>query len=682
MGRILFGQKVDKWKNDIFPCDVFDKFQKDVPYEILEFIKQPFYEKKAEIIENCDPIMQNKSHNICMVELDITKPIDLEKNKNTYIKLYKIPNHIDLKDVFYKFQSKELCAIYYKDSKENTVDLNKVNSDSEEVFCYLSLSKQLNIKEEKLVREKEEVYLQNNGKFELVNKKDWEFSFYKIPEFIKWKMSGYEPVEDNHITILTAENRNVEIDFYVKDYNYFSQAPNLILSQAVGYFSDFKFLRLKSAELILENIWKLKYSLEIKSEYKENQNKRYKSSFFQKFESKIQPFSQIISGDPVHFKFYVIPAVKVEAFEKFDSINDSKANTIIASDDSGQRWLSSFLSLSNQIEVRYTFNINFLSSFISEILYKISILMKDFSFKKQEEHKVLDYFKINKSQYSSGSMIKDQLFFTSYCNPKKTIDDNYIFQNSHCVCSDNFTQEQRDGKVYITNVCSNKIDVYLNSKTLKHSNDSESENPSFYFFYAYNLELGNVFLNNKYYEESTIKDIRVDSRDLTLESIHKPAFFEERKNLIGNVFHIFFNLKPTFKGCISDPDSSFKECKIHYILDEIKGTSTNQKLESFSKGQKDFSKERALQAKFVLPCKKGDEEFCSCSQPTFFSQSFGLKTMKGIEIKCLFPKDQSGSFTVHLKTESPYIYFLNKNIGIMDDAEKYKRTPDKELYIP
>ncbi|MCY4321516.1 MAG: hypothetical protein OXC37_03810, partial [Bdellovibrionaceae bacterium] len=121
----------------------------------------------------------------------------------------------------------------------------------------------------------------------------------------------------------------------------------------------------------------------------------------------------------------------------------------------------------------------------------------------------------------------------------------------------------------------------------------------------------------------------------------------------GFNLHIFFNLQPVI-NCFSESDNFTQTCKIRYNLDEY---SSDEEILSLNEDKYFFSEE-GLQADMTCL----DIADCSCSQPYFVFEKDLFGEVGFIEVKCSMSKGQSGFIQVGLKTKSPYIYFLNKDL--------------------
>ena len=206
----------------------------------------------------------------------------------------------------------------------------------------------------------------------------------------------------------------------------------------------------------------------------------------------------------------------------------------------------------------------------------------------------------------------------------------------------------------------------MDFESLKDSNGKviSSYWPYNYFIYTDQK----LLLKNTFYEKSQTKGIPINLKPAPLTLQYKSPV---ELSYIGNRIHIFFNLKPSLQ-CISESESSDKICKVSYLLNEFAQHYSDLK-------NKNFFSEYGVQA--YLSCSDGialnsDQETgeCPCSEKPVFSQ-------KGMELECVFQKDQKGSLSIHLETNNPYIYFLNTDVKHDKELQSYKKTPVKVLEI-
>ncbi len=651
----------EEWTHKEFDeFKIQDKFQKFVPYRLLDFIKQPiYYPARAKTgPEDCDlkeTVSKNQSE-WCLGQLNIkTNPV-IDFNEPVYIKHYKIPAEMAFNDLFYKIESPLLCETYHSISLAFAAGRESWDSAAH-IPCYLPMNKAYNAREE--IKESEDIYLLSaKGELKLIDKTKWEFDFYKIPQSIKMQLGGHQPVTDNVLRLSLAASAGNDIQIYLKDYNRLKQAPLLIPAQKSHeriFWTSFPInaqWRAGQPERIDKDKWKLNYSVDLDDE-KSHSDKDYG---FNRFNISLQPVSQMMAGAPVFFQFFTLPQVTGQYLELFDPAKDVKISTN-AESPLEEKWLS--FSVFSKIKARYILPSGFLSNIYQAIPFNEAPFYKDSDVSGQ---KALDHLIIKDLLPLSQPICKEA---RGQISAEKRMMD--VFYQGDCQCS-KWTESGSggDGPVYLESLCSYQAEWKAKFGSLK---DSEGELISSYWPYDYYLSgYQEISLSNKAHKDSLISALPVRLQREPFAPQYNPPV---KTPYIGNRIHIFFNLKPSLQ-CVSESDSSDKKCKISYLLKEFSQYYSDLDNTSF------FSEDGALAQ---ISCSKGlavhsDEgaNVCPCDKKPVFSP-------QGIEWECVFQRDQKGSLFVHLSTNSPYIYFVNVDAGKDEILHNYKKTPVEALEI-
>ena len=663
-----------KTKGDFDDFKIYDQYQNPVSDDLLDFIKQPVYRIAQDASYKCDKSMTvfvGKNDKRCLIQLDVQKPVDFYEN--IYIKHYQIPDKVDPKNLFYKIKSRHLCEVYHYISFAHLIKKEKWQAGD---TCYLSAEK-YGIRNE--VKEKEDIYiLKEADKLEFVDKTLWKFSFDKIKKSIQWQMGGYQPIQDNVIKIhlvrsMIKEEFEVDVNdiqIYVKDYNFFIDPPVLTPVQRgpgdlLYWFKDLsagthwklgKIIRIKRGE------WQLNYKIKV-NDLKDGSKR---NPGFRLFDVELFPASldnhMVTQGKEVHFRTIVLPFIKVKYFENFDQKKNVQFSMNVKHEKGLKKWLSSTFSLSGAITTQYLFPARFLNH-IQELTSFDKIPF--FNFK--SDRKILNYLNFFGPQPQSSE---------HYCSDQKTETRQiavFALKENYCDCSGwmehkKQVEDENQEKTYIENVCSYKMELQLDSENLR---DSSGKMISSYLQYDFFLTDTALSLNNRFYEDSTLRDIPFSIRTEPLASRYPPP---TKISDIRSRFHIFSNLRPKLK-CISEAGLSDKKCKIIYPFNI---DFYNDQLVT---GKNLFPEDEELWAQLLCldeshaqggNSPSGD---CSCDKKPVFSN-------KGMEFQCVFKNDQRGFLSVQLKTESPYIYFLNTDATHNEEPQSYKRTPAVVLRIP
>ena len=649
-GRAVYNKNPSKTGNGN-ALEIYDKHGESIPYILLGFVKQPFYYKdKEKTGRGCylgmeDIVRENKA--VCLTEVG-EKPITFKQD--IYVKHYKIPDTVELEDLFYKVESQRLCN-HYANNKMGKI----------EVPCYLPLNGDHHSINRGHVRVKknEDIYLLTNNQLELVDKSNWEGYFHRIPEFIKWQMGGYRPFNQGKpLEIVLTEGVVFKFDVYVKDYNYLG-APELVnyqeendkllwMSKDIDIHWSFS-----SAESLKGNKWKLSYILNV--EPLNNKNKNVYP--FNHFKINLQPVSKLIAGTPVSFAFDILPSVKKNLLEYFDPETDVKLSKTVENNNGIKQWISSGMAFSSQIKIQYVLPGDFIQKLIDHVLPDEKTLFWDYYHDYKEKEEVLKYLKIEEAKPRSNYNCSDQS------------------SNNYCKCSpfEKIQGDNQNNSIYIESTCSYRFSLQTDHKQLRTLIEKDK---SAYFFYDSKVAISrpNISLINTFFDHNTKEDIvmnivegevivRREEKEQTdfSSGIDGNDFYE------GKRIHIFFNLKPEpYIKCFSQHTSSNnrkKICTIHYPLTALNGNSLIKNNASLL----DLKNEKNLGIEVHLPFCEKLAENCSCEQIIF--------SANGMNIQCLFEESSTVSPSVYLKTDNPYVYFLNTDANY-DGKESYKRTPE------
>ena len=654
---------------------IYDQDKNLVSDEILNFIKQPLYHIAGDVNHQCDEDMTvsiDKDGKRCLISLDIKNSVDF--NEDIYIKQYQIPGKVDSEHLFYKMESQHLCEIYHYISFAH---LFKKEKWKKRDSCYLS-AKRYGIRNK--VKEKEDIYLLKKvDTLELVDKSGWKFNFYKIKKSIQWQMGGHRPIlDDENIRIHLVRNDKKKgekkgelqddpdavvkdvnkIKFYVKDYNYFDEPPMLAPVQKED--ADFLYWYKHSsidmhwefggAKEIQKGEWELSYKVTVnglKGEDKKDFN-------FQMARIKLFPSSLInhiaTRGKEVNVNMTVLPLIVAQHFEHFDPKKDIIFSMDVKYEDGLKKWLSSTFSLSGAIRTRYTFPSGFLIH-----IQKLASFYEIPFFHFKSTKKISDYLKFGKLRPRSNYTCSKQ-----GTKPRQV--SILTLKDHRCNCSEWIGYEWGN---YVENTCAYKITLQLNPDKLK---DSSGQLIPFYWYYDFFLKSEPISLTNQFYKNSSIKDVPMSIKT-------EPFVFQNNTPTkisdIRTRFHIFSNLQPTL-NCESESNPSDKKCKIIYSFNV---DWHNDYYNSFLANKDFFSKEIGVWPQLLcseesntkgsyLPA--GD---CPCDKKPVFSNN-------GIEFNCVFKNDQKRrSISAQLKTNNPYIYFLNTDVQHNEKPQSYKRTP-------
>ena len=641
-----------------FPVDdLYDEKSQLIPYHLLFFIKQPLYYprhiKRSQEICELGSVYQGKD-SFCLSEINSETKVLFDSN--IYIKLYSIPETLNLDNIFYKVEKKNMCGNY-----KNTISPPLEDEEETKTPCYFPISMissvikaypQINREIYKYLSLK---YFQENGNtlykklkdgtFQSLDVSGWDFHFYKVPDFIKWQLSGYSSIEEENppnIILTTSERRQNVFKVYVKDYNFFRTPPALVFHKKTGdsFLWPFPYLKkwlVREATKLDPITWQLNYLLDI-----DLSEEGIERDSFQYFQFHFLVDSKYgVSSEPFTVKFSALPSLRVKYNEIFDSQKDVSLSGLTENKAGMKTWLSSKLSLKKKIKISILLPPSFLGDLKKFIFPKTLSLSSYF----HPDKKILDYIHI--------------LETLPKCEKEKQ-DLQDLYEGKYCVDCSDFIEKtgERDGggiePSYIESVCSYKLNIYADQKTLKTSGH--------YFHYDYEVpSLANIRLDNTFYEANDTSDIPLGIQPEFFEPFYRR--FTKKRVRNGNRIDVFFNLRPSVS-----PHSLSEETKEYLISYSVQPAHYNFTFhEMIPKEQKG----KILQVHVSCADKIAPDynPLCSCENPTFQANN--------LNVVCSFPKNQK-DFSIYLYTEDPYIYFLNT---VPAGIENHKRTSIEKFNI-
>ena len=652
--------------------DLYDERGQPIPYPLLFFIKQPLYYPidKERFNENCDlgPVSEeDKSFCLSKIDSKANRPFDT----NIYIRQYQIPETLNIENLFYKIEEKNLCGTYGRMINPY------INEEEPEVPCYLSLSLFSAVNQDYIREDKKGIYnyldqnrlaeegdiyqLLKDGSFQLVDVSQWELKFYKVPNFIKWQISGHQAVENNLLNIILAHGYSFDdLKVYVKDYNFLEESPSLVVHKKLedSLFWPFPYLKkwiVKSAEKLGETAWRLNYDLDIDVSRDSDEEES-----FQYFQAHFRVDSKEgISSAPFSLSFSILPPVEVSYVDMFDPERDVQLSETVTATKGVKEWKSSILSLSHQVKAHILFPLDFLSEVKSFIFPKTLSLRSYFHLGKTS----LDYIDIFPKHVNSCTDLEKEK------GPRD------LSKGSYCrECSDFIEKSKANGQVYFEKICSYELNILANQENLKK--------PIQYFPYDYKApSIRDIKLDNTFYEKNETSDIPIK----IIPEHFKPLYQKSKEQRVsnGNRIDVFFNLQPSL-GFLSRSEE-MKQYRVSYPVYAKDGKPLVDPTDPFDENafmKVTFEKGETGRMQAYISCRNETNKpasvsassmeytpACFCEDPVFSANS--------LDIDCQFPLDQR-DFSVYLQTEDPYIYFLNTDPLYSGD---YKRTPVKTFLL-
>ncbi|MCY4321734.1 MAG: hypothetical protein OXC37_04965, partial [Bdellovibrionaceae bacterium] len=416
-----FGMVFDKFK-------LTNKINKEIPVHLIPFVRQSYYKAiptKEGKCKNNQISKQNDSLCFSPIE-DLSSVAFTDK---IYIKHYKTPPNIDRADLYYKVDSSVLCGIYYDTLGSDFIIHNKkwVEKDSKK-SCYLSLNKlYLYVQSQKrrfFIDEKTDIYaIKKSGNSSDVielDKSQWEVSFYRLPEYVKWQLAGHQPILDNTIPFyLLRQNisnlSNIKYDrdkksqpiaFFIKDINY-TGSPFLEVIESEDdippWQIPFKFISVPKGYVNNTN-WKIAYNIQL-----ENSLLEKNSGNFEEYSLKFQPVSSNVGevGKPVKINFFVLPFIQLKYNEIFDPLNSLKLKNSLISTNNFVEWRETTLSIKTQIRQDYIFPPKFKENLLKILPWPKSI------------NNLEDILNIDFKPVSNYGCDSDSFFKESFCECSK-----------------------------------------------------------------------------------------------------------------------------------------------------------------------------------------------------------------------------------------------------------------------
>lgn len=651
--------------------DLFGKNGGQIPYPLLTFLKQPLYYMGSakQSGKVCELGSVGETYGtFCLLLVQPQQRLGFDKK--IYVKRYHIPKAVDVKNLFYKVENKNLCGSY-----RETIKPGSSHDEDMETPCYFPFSMISSVDQEYFKKNSIYKYLvQNhleekgyalyerlkNGTFQPVDTSQWEFKFHKVPDFMKWQISGYRPIEDHSLkVILTAGDYAPNyLKVYVKDYNLFEEAPRLVLFQELhdALFWPFPYLKRwnkHNEQKLARSTWLLQYDTDISFPPVNEEDIPHS------FKANFQVETKGVSSDPFSLVFSTLPSLTMSYIEEFHPGTDVKFSRTVETRGHEKKWISSQLSLEHFVKVQLFFPKDFLSRI------KIFVFPKVFNLKSyfQPGKTYLDYVDISQTVTSCG--VRDL---------EKPQD---LFEGSYCAKCSDFTENLDGDQIYLESICSYNLHISADQTTLGKSIQ--------YFPYKYKVPIGaQVKLDNTFYEETQADDIpmKVIAEDfLPLYPRFEKPQIKEKNIIVGNVIDVFFNLQPQIK-----PLSHSTEVK-RYVISypayaedeqvhshEHMPTSLPVTFENWSAAglQPHIScRNKTSKGKRVRTYSSSPEaaSICSCKEPVFSKNS--------LDIVCQFSKDQR-DVSVYLQARDPYIFFFNPDPYYEGG---YRRTPEVRFSI-
>ena len=650
---------------------LFDKKSQSIPYYLSRYMQRPYYE----LIDNtakAECAGLNDDESLCWTVLKDRRNVSLDKD--IYIREYLIPRTVDLKKLYYKVESFDVCGVYNSaDSFTNIKDpiFKKAFEESNGELCYLSLAQtagSLNYS----VSENSSIYeLKNNDELKLINLFEWQSSFKKIQDHLKWQLSGYYPVESIEMLYVNLKHGS-PIYFEIEDINHFSSVPEIYfensLSQTVNSLKPFD-IRLNLIKSIDFSLFKLSFMF-----FVPDQNS-YKSYKF-----KVRPVNGLVKGDSIPIQISVFPSIVREIEYVFDSKKDVETSKNF---NQNGEWLQTSLSINRDINIRYVFSTDFyenLDSYNSE----------------------LELDTLKRYVETSNHLVKP---VSSVCS-----NAGYPFlKKSDCVCAEKkFYMNEEDGNIFLETTCNYTAVLNFNSSYI----NSQAEDVSGYFQYNYGFfdDKNRVFnffdvkeknkisqttllVTDKYYVRD---ETQLSSKQSESKESYRTEMMRDSNNS-ENALHVFFNLKPKWV-CETSSENKKRNCKFVYKLKENFPRNISHELLSDIGLQVqtacfDINDQNNYTSKNQYNCECSELNFRRNSE-NYGSSGVNVEMIEGpglirntyssknhekssyqLEFDCVFDVDRKSALEFFLKTQNPSIYFLHKG------EEGFKQTPLEKAYI-
>lgn len=656
---------------------LFNSYKKPVPVDTIVFLKQPFY-LKDETSSECEfdeDFKPGKDESQCFNRLSEN---NIDFDTNIYVKMYQTPECLTTNskcikpsDFFYKVKDPILCKLYHHISAEAII--HKRLTPYRRDLCYLSSVRSAKINNNYYKMENSSFYVFRGDQFEPVDRSQWTFSFYKIPEYIKWQLGGYRPIEDILVNLKRINETNLLV--YVKDYNNFDKHPSLVPYQQAGrpvfwkssIIKSWKFI---SARLLKHSDWELSYSINLERDFN-GKNSGNLTHFDMDFHTVSETMS---TKEPTPFLFNIPPVIKAKYIEDANFYQKKSASVFV---------------LGHKMNFQWNFPAKFISNVQKIIPFKKIPLYKVYS----NDQKISDYVrlgKLNVNAKTSCLVGKDNN--VEFKNSDETIDEYHsgnkeggykIKSSCKCLGLEEKLSAQSEGvpsNFILENTCWYDIKVETPpSSSILQAKDKDSK--SSYVAVDHFLDIqGDVYLRNIFYKDSSTRDIRLDlKKEFFIEKEGK--LYKKEKKPINSKIHLFFNLQPDSMECVTSTEHKNRTCDIKYAFDQH--SHSIRSLEYFRResGDKFFS-DNGVQVHFTCP---DNPTACSCENRLRYFRE------KEIVIQCLIKQNYQGKILTWMTTKNPYIYFIDSpdlevssggNFDNSSSADDYRKTSIKSWNAP
>ena len=708
----------EKWEaiglgRDFDMVDLTDKRGESVPIELALFLEEPYYHAVEKITAGESCITEKTdflNRALCLAPLTELSAVSL--SAELYVKHYNISPQIQRNQLYYKVvNSQTLCGIYHKISSDFLIHQQKKWNLQKN--CYLSLDK-LNTKNipnldktlDRLklknipITERTDIYVfkESHG-FELVDKSQWELSFYKLPEHVKWQLGGQQAVSSPILPVnLMRVKTPSSLIIYLKDYNY-AETPYFIFEekeyQTLPQNMPIKWV-LQSVKPFNKQEWERFYNLKlINWPEKEKYTKLYDFPF------SLRPVSAGIVGEAVKLEFNVLPSVQVNHIESFSPTENFKISTHIKQSDGLEEWVGADISIETQVREEYVFPGSFKEN-IEKALPSANNLKSLRDLLEVKNHQPSSFhacFKRKEGPFRENSCECSEFVF------HEPTFSNEMKEESGEVSGEWNDKQQKNKPIYMDSICSYKSRLELSNTQINVDNQIISA----YWKWDYSVDslvaLKNLSADGKSYSTQALS---VDKKYVSEYPLANELFEDNHKKRFS--LHLFFNLKPEI-NCFNEMNSSNKICRIRYRLDK---TPDFFDLTRFNKDKYFFSNQgvQADIACLTRDSKKANDDFergnemamnlfgktetsdsCVCEGPQFVTESKQvgkavsggtgknsvrevIDTVSFLEVKCSMDRRQKGFVELALQTNSPYIYFLDPEV-----EDNIKSTVFKRLNI-
>ena len=626
--------------NHVLNQDIFgitDERELEVPYSILYYIKRPFYELRESL--NRSDCVSYEDEARCWVQLENIENLPI--NQEVYVKNYVAPKNLDIEKLYYKIDSAIECKAYDLlgyDYKIKDPIFRKSIEESQGQFCYLALNRVDAFKNQS-VSEVHSIYLLEGKALKALDITKWEESYTKIPLFLKFQMSGHQPVQKINVSYMNQNNENT-IFFKVKDENYFDSQPDLYFENIINK----RIYSLLPLHFRFQSIAKLDVStFEIELSFDVKNPQDYEEYYFQ-----IAPNSGPITGESLSFEVSVLPSV----LREMEYLYNPELDIVRKVDKINKKWIGTEINLETQLKRKYIFPESF---------------YKNLNF----ENQILDIHSLKNQIIFNETTPSGEL-----CDLEKN--SSFLIDRS-CYCSKENFYEDEEKNIYMESTCYYSASFQVlpshldnNSAYIQHGYKIENQSLSFP-----SIDLTDNNKNSKrtvsikessYLISETESEKKEEDRDNALELIKNEIKKKEVK--LKTFLHLFFNLQPSW-DCKNSSELDKKKCKIKYSINDrkIMSSSLNSSLIQPFLGEQIIADAKCFHAdsreENIASNAINKEYKCDCEALRFLNNR--------IELDCDFYSDTL--LEIRLKTDHPHIYFFNKK------DEGNKQTSIKSIYI-